>query len=105
VKSDEDIERDVQWLTPIVGPTYAEWYAEACRVEIGAPDLQWAWRLREVVRRSARDLDELACAARTLLDACSLLEECGGQRVRDAMQAVKRALWWAKGSEQREGKP
>jgi hypothetical protein len=105
MKSDEDIERDVQWLTPIVGLTCAEWYAEACRVEVGGPDLQWACRLREVVRRSARDLDELACAARTLLDACSCLEECGGQCVRDAMRAVKQALWWAKGSEQREEKP
>jgi hypothetical protein len=57
------------------------------------------------VRRSARDLDELAYAARALLDACSLLEEHGGQGVRDAMEAVERALWWAKGSEQTEEKP
>lgn len=96
MKTDEEIERDCRALAPIVGPTHAGWYAEACRVEHDDPTavVMWACRVREAVRVHARDLGELATAAEQLLAACRRLDECGLHRVHHAMEAVEKALWW-----------
>lgn len=96
MKTDEEIAREVAELSATVGPTHAGWYAEACRVEYTAPhdEVMWACRVREAVRAHARDLGGLAEAAKRLLAACSRLDGCGGERVREAMEAVEAALWW-----------
>ncbi len=102
MKTDEEIERERVAMLPIVGPTHADWYAEACRVERDDPTLLWACRVREAVRVHARDLGELATAAEALVRACGRLDEGGGERVRTAVEAVEGALWWREGTFQSE---
>jgi hypothetical protein len=96
MKTDEEIDREAAEMAPVVGPTCAEWYAEACRVtdEAGHAALLWACRTRETIRTKSRDLKEIADAAEQLVRACSRLDEGGGERVRSAVEAVEKALWW-----------
>jgi hypothetical protein len=62
MKSDEEIERERAWLESLIGPSRAEWYAEACRVEYDDDPgkLLWACRYREMAREAARLEEELA---------------------------------------------
>lgn len=53
MKSDAEIERERAALEPLIGPTRASWYAEACQMEIGREDadvLRWGCRYREMAR-------------------------------------------------------
>jgi hypothetical protein len=56
MKTDEEIERERAALEPLIGPTRAGWYAEACRFEYDAdPDvLLWACRYREMAMEAGR---------------------------------------------------
>ena len=72
--SDEEIAQRVARMRETLGPTRAGWYEEACKLEYGhrpAEALLWACRYREL----AREADEVAAAAKILVNACGRLDE------------------------------
>lgn len=73
MKSDADIQSERTAMEPIVGTTFAEWYAEACRLEYDTDPnvLLWACRTREVLRRLSIDLGAVSAAADQLVAALS----------------------------------
>ncbi|HTU22498.1 MAG TPA: hypothetical protein VMG10_30955 [Gemmataceae bacterium] len=56
MKTDEAIERERAALEPLIGPTRAGWYAEACCVEHDEPHekLLWACRYREMAMEAGQ---------------------------------------------------
>lgn len=91
--TDEQIQQESARLEAVIGPSLAGWYVEASRLwnihseggEVDAETLLWVTRVREVIRIFARDFGELVQATKVLLGACARVEDCGGQRIRDAM--------------------
>lgn len=53
--SDEEIEEQRAFLEPLIGPTRARWYAEACVMEseYSKEELLWSCRFREMAREVA----------------------------------------------------
>lgn len=77
MKTDQDIEAERQWLEPLIGPTRAEWYAEACRVEYDAPHdvVLWACRFREMTMEAGRLEAENAALRRGNLELAAARAE------------------------------
>jgi len=78
MKTDDEIDRERAELAKHIGPTKAEWYAEACRIEkIGEdrPRSPWAWPCRyQELARQAGTTSELL---RKLILALSEWEKMG----------------------------
>lgn len=57
---DADIELFREAFAKVIGPTRAEWYAEACKMECDANSevLLWACRYREIVRELVMEICE-----------------------------------------------
>lgn len=69
MKTDEAIEQERQALEPLIGPTRAGWYAEACDVhpeKDGHDVTLWACRYREMAMEAGR----LEAIKTSLLAAC-----------------------------------
>lgn len=66
--SDKEIEARRAWLEPIIGPTRAGWYAEACKMEAGKEydGVLWGCRYREVALKCGYLNDTI----QALLAAC-----------------------------------
>lgn len=65
MKTDAEIDAEQAWLSPLIGMTRAEWYAEACKVEDDAAhgELLWACRYREAAMAVGHAEQRAAVAA------------------------------------------
>jgi len=105
--TDAEIAHVRSQIEPVVGPTYAGWYEEACKIQPGETDaphdvVLWACRAREAIFTKARDMGEVASALRELIDTCKkgikfgVLTSACMSPLDKALENAEKALWWQK---------
>lgn len=96
--SDQEIEEVRSWLEPLIGPTKAEWYAEACRVEYGDDHftILWSCRVRELARDAGRYLGLAVASLELSQEEIRKELEAMGIDVQPALEKVREDIRKAK---------